>query len=57
MTVQANLSNGNKAVVRLEGNIAEIVKFIENYKGNDLGNDIAFEDCVTNFEVIAEIEA
>ena len=51
MTIFANLSNGNEAQIKVEGNQTQILNFIENYKGNDLGNDLVLEDFVTDFKL------
>lgn len=51
MTIFANLSNGNEAQIKVEGNQAQILNFIENYKGNDLGNDLVLEDFVIDFKL------
>jgi len=48
MTVFANLSNGNQAQIKLEGNTSMILNFIETYEGDDLGNDIILEDFITD---------
>jgi hypothetical protein len=50
MTVFANLSNGNQAQINVEGDMTKIFNFIENYEGEDLGNDLICEDFITNFE-------
>lgn len=55
MTIFANLSNGNEAQIKLEGNKAQILDFITNYEGNDLGNDLVIEDFVTDFELTGVI--
>jgi hypothetical protein len=55
MTLFANLSNGNEAQIKVEGNMTEIFNFIENYEGNDLGNDLILEDFVTDFELTGVI--
>jgi len=49
MTLFANLSNGNEAQIKVEGNQKLILDFITNYEGNDLGNDLILEDFVTDF--------
>jgi len=48
MTIYATLSNGNLEQVILEGNTNKILTFIENYKGDDLGNELIMQDFVTN---------
>lgn len=50
MKVFAKLSNGTQAQIRLEGDMNEILNFIENYKGNDLGNDLICKDFVEDFK-------
>lgn len=50
MTIFANLSNGDQVQIKVEGNKAEIFNYIENYEGNDLGNDLICQSFVTNFE-------
>lgn len=49
MKVFATLSNGNQSQIELIGDEKEILNFIENYNGNDLGNDIVCENFVTDF--------
>lgn len=44
----AKLSNGNLAQVEIFGDLNKIFSYIENYKGNDVGNDIILEDFVTD---------
>lgn len=50
MLVYANLSNGNQVQIKLEGDNDKIMEFINNYQGNDLGNDLVCEDFVKDFE-------
>ena len=49
MKLFANLSNGNQTQIDVEGNISEILNFISEYKGDDLGNDLILQSFVTNF--------
>lgn len=45
----ANLSNGKQQQVQVFVNSSEkYFSFIENYNGNDLGNEIILQDFVTN---------
>jgi hypothetical protein len=46
MKVFAKLSNGNQAQIELKGDVEKIINYIENYEGDDLGNDIICEDFV-----------
>ncbi len=48
--VFATLSNGNQTQINVIGNTSKIVSFIENYNGNDLGNDLICQNFVTDFE-------
>ena len=50
MTIFANNSNGTQSQIKLEGDMKMIFDFIENYQGEDLGNDLICEDFVTDFE-------
>lgn len=50
MTLFATLKNGNQTQIKIYGNMAEIANYIDNYNGDDLGNDIILEDFVTDFE-------
>jgi hypothetical protein len=50
MTLYATLKNGNQTQIKVYGDQKEILKFIESYKGEDLGNDLILQDFVTDFE-------
>ena len=50
MTVFANLSDGSQTQLKVEGDMGKILNFIENYEGDDLGNDLICEDFVTDFK-------
>jgi len=49
MKVFANLSNGTQSQIEVVGNTKEILNFISNYEGEDLGNDLILEDFVSDF--------
>jgi len=49
LTIYCNLSNGNQAQVILQGDVNAMIKFIENYEGDDLGNDMLLQDFVIDF--------
>ena len=49
MTIFANLKNGDQTQIELIGDNGKILKFITEYEGNDLGNDIILEDFITDF--------
>lgn len=40
MMVFAKITNGTQAQIKVKGDISKIFSFIENYKGDDLGNDL-----------------
>ena len=50
ITVEAKKSNGTKEFIQVFGDMKQIFKFIEEYEGNDVGNDIILKDFVTDFK-------
>ena len=50
MTLFANLSNGDQTQIKVYGDQTQILNFITNYKGTDLGNDLILENFVHDFE-------
>jgi len=50
MTLFANLSNGDQTQIKVYGDQTQILNFITNYNGNDLGNDLIIQDFVNDFE-------
>mgnify|MGYP003655358755 CR=1 FL=1 len=50
ITVFANMSNGTEEQFKVIGDTNKILNFIENYEGDDLGNDLYCEDFVEDFE-------
>ncbi|TNE75022.1 hypothetical protein EP331_00200 [bacterium] len=50
MKVFCKTSNGDQIQVTLEGDMNKIFQFIEDYKGDDLGNDLILQDFVDDFE-------
>ena len=49
MLVFARLKNGNEIQIEVLGDQTKIIQFIEDYKGDDLGNDLILQDFVTEF--------
>lgn len=49
MLVFARLKNGNEIQIEVLGDQTKIIQFIEDYKGDDLGNDLILQDFVTDF--------
>ena len=50
MKVFATLSNGNQIQIEVFGDKQQILQFMAEYKGNDLGNDLICQRFVTDFE-------
>ncbi|UFK27473.1 hypothetical protein [Elizabethkingia phage TCUEAP2] len=50
MLVFARLKNGNEIQIEVLGDQTKIIQFIEDYKGDDLGNDLILQDFVTDFK-------
>jgi hypothetical protein len=49
MKIFANLKNGDQTQIELVGDAQSILNYIEEYQGDDLGNDIILEDFITDF--------
>ena len=49
MKIFANLKNGDQTQIELIGDNNKILKFITEYEGEDLGNDIILEEFITDF--------
>ena len=50
MLVFARLKNGNEIQIEVLGDQTKIIQFIEDYKGDYLGNDLILQDFVTDFK-------
>ncbi len=50
MIVFANLSNGDQMQIKVIGDQAQIMAYVSDYEGDDLGNDLICEDFVTDFK-------